>query len=75
MQLPSKIAVGAGALIAGGATISQELDLSQPVHKAILLVAGVALFLLNPQASTVAAITRPDTAIKPDGAQIPPPGI
>lgn len=52
LKLPTRVQLAIGTLIAGGVALTQELDLSQPVHKLILLVAGVALLLLNPSAQT-----------------------
>lgn len=74
MLLPSRVQTALGTLIAGGAGLTLNLNLSNPVHKLILLVAGVILFLLNPQASSPATALE---AFPPDGANqtpIPPQG-
>ena len=60
MKIPSRLALALGTLIAGGAALTEEINLSHPVHKAVFLVAGVVLFLLNPQAG---AATTPPEAI------------
>jgi hypothetical protein len=52
MKLPSRIQIALGTLIAGGVGLTTTLPLSNPVHKLILLVAGVVLFLLNPEATS-----------------------
>jgi hypothetical protein len=65
LKLPSKVTVGLGVLIAGGAGLTEELHLSHPIHKLILLAAGVVLFLLNPTAES------PEAALDNAAAQAP----
>jgi hypothetical protein len=65
MKLPSRLALALGALLAGVITLTQELNLSHPIHQAIVLAgAFIAAVLINPTTST--------TASTPD--QYPPAG-
>jgi uncharacterized membrane protein YccC len=69
MLLPSRVQTALGTLIAGGAGLTLNLQLSSPIHKLILLVAGVVLFVLNPQAASPEAALD---AFPPAGANQTP---
>lgn len=57
MHIPTRIQQALGALIVGGVPLTGELGLSSPLYKLVLLVAGVTLFLLQPQDRTPAEAT------------------
>jgi hypothetical protein len=55
----NRLHVALGTLLIGGVAISNELDLTTTWHKVVLLVAGVVLFLLDPEDQSP---TLPETA-------------
>lgn len=70
MSIP-RIQLAIGSLIVGGVTLSSELGLGSTLHKVVLLVAGVILFLLNPQTTSPeeAYIAYSDPPAPPASAQ------
>jgi hypothetical protein len=53
MKLPSRLAIALGTLLAGIVALTQELDLSHPIHQAIVLAgAFIAAILINPNTTS-----------------------